>query len=58
LLRASQRKWLAFREAERASLGGPWRNDAGTLAQVTTLNAVLGAIKERVRELVVYQGGG
>jgi uncharacterized protein YecT (DUF1311 family) len=56
LLRTSQRRWVAFREAERAALGGPWRQDAGTIAQVTTASAELGAIKERVEELRVYNG--
>lgn len=44
LLRASQRKWLAFREAERAAMGGPWRGNAGTLAQVLVANADMSAI--------------
>jgi uncharacterized protein YecT (DUF1311 family) len=57
LLRASQRKWIAFREAERAALSGPWRNDAGTLANIMEADGELGAIKERVRELAIYQGG-
>jgi uncharacterized protein YecT (DUF1311 family) len=56
LLRASQRKWLAFREAERAAMGGPWRSNAGTIAQVLVANADMTAIKERTKELSVYEG--
>jgi uncharacterized protein YecT (DUF1311 family) len=54
LLRKSQRQWLAFRQRENAAMGGPWRQNAGTLARVTTVDAELGALKERVRELHVY----
>ena len=54
LLRASQRKWLAFRDAEATALNGPWRLSAGTLAQVTTANANLSAVKERAEELSAY----
>ena len=51
LLRASQRQWVAFREAEHAALGGPWREDRGTIIRVLTMSADLSAIKERVQEL-------
>ena len=55
LLRASQRRWVAFREAEReAMMGGPWRQDRGTIIRVLTVNADLSAIKERVQELQLY----
>ena len=54
LLRASQRRWVAFREAEREAMGGPWRQDRGTITRVLTVNADLSAIKERVQELQLY----
>ena len=54
LLRASQRRWVAFREAEREAMGGPWRQDMGTIIRVLTVNADLSAIKERVQELQLY----
>jgi uncharacterized protein YecT (DUF1311 family) len=54
LLRASQRRWVAFREAEHEAMGGPWRQDKGTIIRVLTVNADLSAIKERVQELQLY----
>ena len=54
LLRASQRRWVAFREAEHQAMGGPWRQDRGTIIRVLTVNADLSAIKERVQELQLY----
>ena len=54
LLRASQRRWVAFREAEHEAMGGPWRQDRGTIIRVLTANAGLSAIKERVQELRLY----
>jgi uncharacterized protein YecT (DUF1311 family) len=54
LLRASQRRWVAFREAEHEAMGGPWRQDRGTIIRVLTANADLSAIKERVQELQLY----
>ena len=32
--RTTRRQWLAFREAETAALGGPWRQDRGTIVRV------------------------
>ena len=54
LVRASQRRWVAFREAEHEAMGGPWRQDKGTIIRVLTVNADLSAIKERVQELELY----
>ena len=58
LLRASQRRWVAFREAEHEAMGGPWRQDRGTIIRVLTVNADLSAIKERVQELHLYGPDG
>jgi uncharacterized protein YecT (DUF1311 family) len=58
LLSTSQRRWLAFREAEHATLEGPWRNGRGSLVRLQILNAELSAIKERVQELRVYGPDG
>ena len=54
LVRASQRRWVAFREAEHEAMGGPWRQDRGTIIRGLTANADLSAIKERVQELQLY----
>ena len=54
LLRVSQRRWVAFREAEHEAMGGPWRQDKGTIIRVLTVDADLSAIKERVQELQLY----
>ena len=58
LLRASQRRWVAFREAEHEAMAGPWRDDRGTIIRVVTVNADLSAIKERVHELELYGPDG
>ena len=57
MLRASQRRWVAFREAEHEAMGGPWRQDRGTI-RVLMANADLSAIKERVQELQLYGPDG
>jgi len=58
LLRASRRRWVAFREAEHEAIGGPWRQDRGTIICVLTVNADLSAIKQRVQELQLYGPAG
>ena len=58
LLRTSQRRWVAFREAEQEAMEGPWRQDKGTIMRVLTVNADLSAIKERVQELRLYGPDG
>jgi hypothetical protein len=35
-------------------MGGPWREDKGTIIRVLTANADLSAINKRVRELKLY----
>jgi len=57
LVRSSQRRWVAFREAEHEAMGGPWRQDRGTI-RVLMANADLSAIKERVQELRLYGPDG
>ena len=39
-------------------MGGPWRQDRGTIIRVLTVNADLSAIKERVHELQLYRPEG
>lgn len=56
LLRTAQRRWVAFREAERAALGGPWRADRGSLIRIQAMDAELSALKQRVSELRLYSG--
>ena len=41
-------------EAEHEAMGGPWREDKGTIIRVLTANADLSAINKRVRELKLY----
>ena len=57
LLRAAQRQWLAFREAEHALQRGPWISTRGSLGRVEIMGAELSAIKQRVSELAVYASG-
>jgi len=58
LLRASERRWVAFRAAEHEAMEGPWRQDKGTIIRVLTASADLSAIKERVQELQLYGPAG
>lgn len=56
LLRTAQRQWIAFRDAEKAALSGPWSADQGTLAQVRIAAALLSLVRERALELRLYAG--
>jgi len=58
LLRASQRRWVAFRDPEHEAMEGPWRHDKGTIIRVLAADADLSAIKERVQELQLYGPDG
>ena len=58
LLRASQRQWLAFRDAEKKFQAGPWLQKQGTLAEVTANMANVDILKSRVLTLRNYAGGG
>lgn len=51
LLLDAQRKWLAFRDAERGFLGGPWTADLGTLVRVANSEAMVELVKSRVLAL-------
>jgi uncharacterized protein YecT (DUF1311 family) len=55
---ASQRRWVAFREAEHEAMGGPWQQNRGTIIRVLTASTDLSAIKERVQELQLYGPDG
>jgi uncharacterized protein YecT (DUF1311 family) len=54
LLRASERQWVAFRNAEHAAQAGPWRDDRGTDINLEVMGDELNAIKERAGELKTY----
>jgi uncharacterized protein YecT (DUF1311 family) len=54
LLRASERKWVAWRAAEDAAQAGAWRNDRGSIISVEQMDDTLNAIKERAAELTTY----
>ena len=47
----AQRKWLAFRDAERGFLGGPWTAELGTLVRVANSEAMVDLVKSRVLAL-------
>ena len=57
LLRTAQRRWLAFRAADQASMNGPWRAGHGSIMRVQATAAILSAIKERVAQLRLYFAG-
>ena len=54
LLRASQRLWVQFREAETKALAGPWTADRGTMVRLDVAAANVDAVRERIREIEVY----
>lgn len=54
LLRASQRLWVQFREAERKALAGPWTADRGSMVSLEVAAAHVDAVRERIREIEVY----
>lgn len=54
LLKASQKKWLAFRDAEQAFMRGPWTEDRGTLIRVTLNQANVEMVRARVLQLRGY----
>jgi len=54
LIREAQRRWLAYREAERAAHLGPWRENAG-MDQGPLIEALhVDAIRSRIRELQYF----
>lgn len=56
LLQASQRQWIAFRDAERKFWQGPWTADEGTLIQITLGQTNVDLVKARVLTLRGYSG--
>jgi uncharacterized protein YecT (DUF1311 family) len=55
-LRASQRQWLAFRDAERQFQVGPWSADQGSLAAVSLGLVNVDILRNRVLTLREYLG--
>ncbi|MGH6859056.1 MAG: lysozyme inhibitor LprI family protein [Phyllobacterium sp.] len=53
-IRESQRKWVAWREAQKAADNGPWRADKGSLASLDIEAFSVDAIRARIRELQYY----
>ncbi|MEP7455941.1 lysozyme inhibitor LprI family protein [Phyllobacterium sp. SB3] len=53
-IRESQRKWIAWRDAQRAADSGAWRADRGTLASLDIESFNVDAIKARVQQLQYY----
>ena len=54
LLRESQRKWIAYRDAEFRFLPRHFQRDGGTLSLVMTDERMVHFIRERVIELEAY----
>jgi len=55
LVHAAQREWLAFRKTEHAAMNGPWTHDRGSLVSLDIAAADIDAVKERIRELRLYE---
>lgn len=53
-IRESQRKWIAWRDAQREADNGAWRADRGTLASLDIESFNVDAIKARVQQLQYY----
>lgn len=53
-IRESQRKWIAWRDAQQAADNAPWRADRGTLASLDIESLNVDAIKARVQQLQYY----
>lgn len=58
LLKASQKCWLAFREAETKFQSGPWLQHQGSLGRVTVSLVDVDILRSRVLTLRNYAGGG
>lgn len=54
LLKASQLKWIAYRDAEKDFFAGPWTADRGTIIAVTLDQAGADIVKDRVLVLRGY----
>lgn len=54
-LRASQRAWIAFRDAERRAIAGVFGDLDGTMFQPMRAQAWLNVTRERVRTLKGYR---
>jgi len=54
LLKASQRQWIAFRDAESDFLGSLVTPEAGSIMRVTTNEAMVDMVKARVLALRSY----
>jgi uncharacterized protein YecT (DUF1311 family) len=56
-LKDSQRKWIAYRDAEFAFQGGAWTEDLGTAMRVTLALARSDIVRARVLVLRSYASG-
>jgi uncharacterized protein YecT (DUF1311 family) len=54
LIRQAQRRWLAFREAQRAADDGPWRADLGSMTSPDIEALNVEAVRNRIKELEYY----
>jgi uncharacterized protein YecT (DUF1311 family) len=56
-LKASQRQWIAFRDAESEFLSSFEVTEGGTIMRLVTNEAMIDLVKSRVRELRSYDQG-
>ncbi|CAJ0794231.1 hypothetical protein LMG19083_02549 [Ralstonia psammae] len=53
-IRAAQRAWLAYRNAQKAADNAPWRADSGSMASPDIEGLNVEAIRARIAELEYY----
>lgn len=53
-IRESQRRWLAYREAQRAADDAPWRTERDSIASPDIEAMNVDAIRQRIQELRYY----
>lgn len=53
-IRESQRKWIAWRDAQNAADNAPWRADRGSLASLDIESFNVDIIRSRVKQLQYY----
>ncbi|MEK8121676.1 lysozyme inhibitor LprI family protein [Methylocystis sp. IM4] len=53
-IREAQRRWLAYRDAQRRADDGPWRADRGSMASPDIEAMNIDAVRQRIQELRYY----
>ncbi len=57
MIQASQRAWIAYRDASAPADNGPWQNDRGSMVGPDIAAMKIDEIKARIRQLKYYYGG-